>query len=787
MRIIVGVVRPVLFAVVICLVVLSTHAASAAEFRPELTCPSCEDHNACTVDSCDPVTGTCRHDPLDCNDGNACTTDTCVRQVNGGCRHSFLASGSACNDGDACTAADACDGSGHCAGQLQSAGSACDDGNPCTAGDVCGAGGTCSGTPLAAGAECDDRNACTLGERCGAGTDGSIACQAPGRNCDDGLRCTTDSCDPITGDCVHAPIDCDDHNPCTLDGCDEATGACTRTVRTGSCDDNDICTVNDACVDGNCLGGGAWDCGWHCGIAFCIPDDQNCFTSPTPSGCPAPGECIHYECRNGSCISVNNPSTQSCNGGNQCVRGSCTRGICQGAPAPVGTPCDDGSLCTSGDSCQGALCTGTPVCGDGDACTDDLCDAASGACLGHQPKNCDDGNPCTTDSCDPAAGCRHTLTTDACDDQDACTVNDRCDNGQCRGTFAVSCTDDGNPCTDDLCDRTTGACIHPNNFVPCSDGNPCTFGDSCRDGTCHSGTPNPCNDSNVCTADACDPATGACLHAPADGPCNDGNACTVADTCVAGACRPGPPPNCDDGNTCTTDGCDTFSGCYHIVRAGACDDGNPCTTGDACVNGVCRPNAPVSCIDGNTCTIDHCDRSTGACVHTPAGVDCDDHDACTIDRCDTANGTCLGHVPVDCDDGNACTTDACDPATGCTHVLTCRQEVVDIRISFVNPAGRGAGILTWRTTGEITLAGFNILVIDQQGLAEQINPALVPCTQCVTGSGASYSYTVPKHKSAQGLFVETIGSDGSVLGRFGPAEKIPKGPGSGAPSQSPPM
>src|SRR5262245_20005668 len=255
--------RSLFFAVLMgpALVVLSMSEPTA-----QVACPSCDAFNACTVQSCHTATGTCRHDPLDCNDGNPCTSDTCVPYGPSspsltGCRHPFLPSGSACNDGDACTAADACDGSGHCAGQPQAAGSACDDGNPCTAGDVCGAGGTCVGAPLAAGAECDDRNACTLGERCVAGADGSIACQAPVRNCDDALRCTTDSFDPIPGDCLNTAIGCDAGNPCTVDACDEASGACVRTTRTGACDDKNICTVNDSCSDGNCLGGGPGNCG----------------------------------------------------------------------------------------------------------------------------------------------------------------------------------------------------------------------------------------------------------------------------------------------------------------------------------------------------------------------------------------------------------------------------------------------------------------------------------------------------------------------------------------------
>lgn len=125
---------------------------AAAETTPQLACPSCEDYNACTIDSCDEATGTCRHDPLDCDDHNACTIDLCDRVSIGssaGCRHVNKVSGTACDDGDACTT-----------------------------GDMCGAAGSCAGAPLLQGAECDDRNACTRGERCAVAADGSIGCQA---------------------------------------------------------------------------------------------------------------------------------------------------------------------------------------------------------------------------------------------------------------------------------------------------------------------------------------------------------------------------------------------------------------------------------------------------------------------------------------------------------------------------------------------------------------------------------------------------------------------------------
>src|SRR6185295_10052380 len=73
-------------------------------------------------------------------------------------------------------------------------------------------------------APCDDRNPCTTGDVCVAG-----AC---------------------TGQTVPCP---DDGNPCTDDVCVPLTGACGA-PRSGTCDDGDACTVNDACASGVCGG-----------------------------------------------------------------------------------------------------------------------------------------------------------------------------------------------------------------------------------------------------------------------------------------------------------------------------------------------------------------------------------------------------------------------------------------------------------------------------------------------------------------------------------------------------
>ncbi len=91
-------------------------------------------------------------------------------------------------------------------------------------------------------------------------------------DCDDGLACTIDLCDPLTGTCLHLPIEgcepdpcenveCDDGNHCTVDSCDPRTGACIHTPIEGcepficgspSAGDCDVANGTPACSDGGC-------------------------------------------------------------------------------------------------------------------------------------------------------------------------------------------------------------------------------------------------------------------------------------------------------------------------------------------------------------------------------------------------------------------------------------------------------------------------------------------------------------------------------------------------------
>ena len=611
----------------------------------------CQDGNACTSDWCDPLGG-CQFLPneaacndgdmctlddtctqaeclggatLNCDDSNPCTNDTCNPLL--GCKHTNNMA--PCDDLDPCTLQDQCVG-GMCVG---TGAADCEDGNPCTT-DYCDPMAGC--THVTNAVSCDDGNACTFGDKCQGGT-----CAAGQQvACIDGNPCTDDSCDPGAG-CLFEPntlpcddgnacttddhcaggacmsdqpVACDDGNPCTKDIC-LPNGGCAAEPTAGPCDDGDACTVSDACSAGQCASGLPLNC-----------DDGNPCTTDS---CDVESGCTHAV--NDLPCSDSNPCT---------IDDVCQEGMC--APGAA-LECDDDNVCTT-DYCEPATgCsfhTNTLPCNDGDICTtNDEC--SQGACQGGAPLPCNDGNPCTVDSCAPEFGCTFTPGEGACDDSNACTEEDHCSGGFCVGGKLAECSD-GNPCTSDGCDIDAG-CINLGLDIPCSDGNACTAGDWCVEGECTAGGPANCDDGNVCTADSCDPADG-CHNTPEDGGCSDDDACTVDDSCAAGVCIPGAPLICDDSNVCTADSCAPATGCQNDPAPGACTDGNECTTGDTCTDGQCQSSGVLSCDDGDQCTENNCNPDDG-CVYPPiapccgngaveAGEECDDGNITPGDGCD---------------------------------------------------------------------------------------------------------------------------------------------------------
>ncbi len=409
------------------------------------------------------------------------------------------------------------------------------------------------------------------------------------------------------------------------------------------CQNDDPCTRGE-CLLGNCVHEPACDDGDPCTADQCAPIGGKpvCLNTPT-DGLP----CDDY-----------NP----CTVGDTCSEGECRHG--------EDKDCDDGNPCTEAYcSSDGGCVQGGVGCDDQDECTDDYCDAEAGGCV-NEPKVCGSGKRCAQ----PLGWCvrDRVCESDAdCPDEDACWVG-ACapvEDGQKKCTVVPLCSDDGNPCTDVHCKgggEGEPTCLTENKSSDhgCEDGDPCTEGEHCVEGTCSGGSPKHCDDGDPCTEDSCDPESGECAFGP--GSCPEDEVCIREHGgCVpAEPCNPDTPEMCEDGDACTHDSCE-HDNCFHYP---ACDDGDMCTV-DACSAGVhggaectyapAEPGAP--CEDGDLCTEGDTCEGLGCVPGEPR--DCDDGDACTKDLCHPDEG--CRHDWLKCEDFNPCTDDSCDPGSGC--------------------------------------------------------------------------------------------------------------------------
>ena len=472
--------------------------------------------------------------------------------------------------------------------------------------------------------------------------------------CDDGDLCTDDDrCN--AGACVGSARQCSDDNPCTQDSCDPGQGCVFAPVE-GGCNDGDLCTTADRCVDGTCVGDANPSC--QCTV------DSDCAQFEDGNACNGTLICTAKQCLVDESTIVTCPATSK-----PCLVSSCDplSGACVEVPAEDGLSCNDDDACTDSDQCQLGLCLGQAVvCDDANPCTDDGCNSASGCIFANNTNSCDDGDLCTSgDQCsagaclgtpDPACNCTETADCQAFEDGNLCNGTLVCNDGVCLPdpTTIVSCAPSENPCINNVCEPTMGLCSE--NPVlegsACDDANACTQNDTCSSGVC-TGVPTPCNDGNACTDDSCDTATG-CVFNPNSDSCDDGEPCTTGDACLQGACVGAPDPTC----TCSSD-----DDCE--------DDGDLCNGTSSCVGGQCTvdPATVVSCTSTNPCKSATCIPETGACVIDDLvnGTPCDDNNACTTEDLCVA-GACSG-TPLSCDDQNPCTNDTCSQTIGCTSTF----------------------------------------------------------------------------------------------------------------------
>ena len=293
------------------------------------------------------------------------------------------------------------------------------------------------------------------------------------------VGCPPTSC---SGPCCGNP--CDDGRPCTNDYC--VNGICSHTYATpccgnanATCNDGEVCTLDDRCnngpvnycpnrLPGTCCGYWRQDC----------PQDSNVCTNDY---CQAGLGCVRQTTTGNFCG----------NDGNPCTSDFCWYGQCQETAPRNGFSCtSDNNACTL-DHCQGGVCTHSPTnegnacTSDGNPCTLDVCD--EGQCA-HPPK-CPSGYTCspTTGDCTApstacgAGTCASGLSCCNAQFELCCPVGWSCCGNppgvQC--CLSAACADDGDPCTQDGC--ALGAPWHE---PKCGESQECCTGGNCCNDPC---------------------------------------------------------------------------------------------------------------------------------------------------------------------------------------------------------------------------------------------------------------------------------------------------------------
>lgn len=278
-----------------------------------------------------------------------------------------------------------------------------------------------------------------------------------------------------------------------------------------------------------------------------------------------------------------------------------------------------------------------------------------------------------------------------------------------------------------------------------------------------------------------DPELGGCVERVLDdgASCGATNLCVSGGMCVSGECV-GQARDCNDGNACTTDACDTSSGCLHDTVACA-EPTDPCQVAVCDATSGCG-FAPS--VDGASCGPNDCNTAHvcigGQCVTRPAP----DGSQCA--------------APTQCRGAGLCRNQTCElPAPAPLQPRWRYTPPADHTVSFlghVDAAGNLYATESWIGTPITVNAQNGAAESDRAGLA--IPPADVPITAIISltpngslryrvevtqgCSGCTYGHFFAIDSEGQRLFFTSMGEtqarslvDGHLLWRMTPTQGLP--------------
>ncbi|MCO4763410.1 MAG: hypothetical protein KC502_17975 [Myxococcales bacterium] len=373
------------------------------------------------------------------------------------CDHACVTRGDCCQD---FTVACTCETSVHC-----------DDGNFCTT-DSCqdAADGKkwCKQVPFFGCCNADSECGTPGKNKCVTPTCLEGSCSDVQKNCDDGVACTLDTCDPVTGDCVHKLP----KTKCLIDGACHGAGASQPGVGTCVLCQPDIAQDKWTAKVGTCLINGICSSSGEkaspTGCRICNPTKATDAWSVVSGSCYIDGKC-HL-------AGVKSPTNPDC--------ATCAPSKSQAAWSGVSGKCAVGDKCY--DSGAGDAAVPCAVCDPAKSASSLTPKAGFCVIEGTCAKAGDSkAGTFTCQSCVPAKTTTAWTTTKAgtaCSDDDPCTTDTICTtSGTCKGKTLqnccksdVECIGKVNPATCEkvIC-KGDGTCATAPNPLCCTAGKCC--------------------------------------------------------------------------------------------------------------------------------------------------------------------------------------------------------------------------------------------------------------------------------------------------------------------------